>query len=101
MTEFAASFRSLSSKHANTSPPERTLVVVSSLGLPDCILFALRREFSSIDVVVRQSIERACEAMDPPVALLLADAAALHEYGEAIAQVRPGLTLPLSPPSPD
>jgi DNA-binding NarL/FixJ family response regulator len=86
MTEFASSFRSLSSRHP--AHAERTLVVVSTLGLPDCLLFALRREFSSINVVVRQSLERACEAFDPPVALLLADAATLHKSVDGIAAFR-------------
>lgn len=85
MTEIASSFRSLSTRQTNTGQGERTLVVVSALGLPDCLLFALRREFSSINVVVRQSLERASETLDPPVALLLADAATLHNSAEAIA----------------
>lgn len=85
MAEFGSNFRNLPALQGGSTTAERTLVVVSALGLPDCLLFALRREFSSIDLVVCQSIEGACETINPPVALVLADAATLREAGDAIA----------------
>lgn len=64
--------------------PVRSLLVVSDLGVPDCLLFAIEHEFDAVEVIACPDVASACRPFDHPVALLLADSAALRNAGEVV-----------------
>lgn len=65
----------------------RGLVVISHEGLPDCLLFALEREFPWLTVTEVSDPESACRAMGIPVTLVLIDIALMEECAAAMPDI--------------
>jgi DNA-binding NarL/FixJ family response regulator len=56
----------------------RSLVVVSPSGMPECLLFALEREFEALHVIEVSDMEAACVPLPYPAALLLIDGSSIE-----------------------
>ena len=73
---------------AGESWTRRILLTVSSAdSFPECLVYAIEREFPSIVVERATSLEAACGAFEHPVCLILVDAEFLHEIGDHAASL--------------
>lgn len=64
----------------------RGLVLVSPNGIPQCLLFALEREFESMEIMQVPDIDAVCDPVETPVALILIDLAAFETAGQSIRE---------------
>jgi len=76
----------------------RILLIVSNDSFPECLVYAIEREFPSISVEQVPMLEAACAAFEHPVCLTLVDTEFLHEinnYAEGLLRLHPGAPIVL------
>lgn len=73
---------------AGESAARRTILTVSSTdSFPECLVYAIEREFPSINVDQATSLDAACTAFENPVCLILIDTEFLHKINEHAAEL--------------